>query len=105
MFVGAAKGFHFDFTSVFLRQKDKAMMHIKQMVLMTVTRTLAKVTWSIKEREKGGEGKRDKEGRGENKQQRGQHCKGDILDYEGSSLASDKTELTNLKATIFHTKN
>ena len=81
------------------------MMHIKQMVLMMVTRTLAKVTWSIKERQGGGEGKRDKEGRGENKQQRGQHCKGDILDYEGSSLASDKTELTNLKATIFHTKN
>ena len=76
------------------------------MVLMTVTRTLAKVTWSIKERQEGGEeGKRDKEGRGKNKQQRGQHCKGDILDYEGSSLASDKTELTNLKATIFHTQN
>ena len=66
-------------------------MHIKQMVLMMVTRTLAKVTWSIKERQEGGEGKRDKEGRGKNKQQRGQHCKGDILDYEGSSLASDKT--------------
>ena len=89
MFVGAAEGFHFDFASVFLRQKDKAMMHIKQMVLMTVTRTLAKVTWSIKERQ-GGEGKRDKEGRGKNKQQRGQLCKGDILDYEGSSLANQK---------------
>ena len=80
------------------------MMHIKQMVLMMVTRTLAKVTWSIKERQEGG-GEKGQGGAGENKQQRGQHCKGDILDYEGSSLASDKTELTNLKATIFHTKN
>ena len=65
-------------------------MHIKQMVLMTVTRTLAKVTWSIKETQGGGKGKRDKEGRGENKQQRGQYCKGDILDYEGSLLANQK---------------
>ena len=63
MFVGAAEGFHFDFASVFLRQKDKAMMHIKQMVLMTVTRTLAKVTWSIKERqEEGGRGKGTRRG-------------------------------------------
>ena len=51
-----------------------------------------------------GEGEKGQGGAGENKQQRGQHCKGDILDYEGSSLASDKTELTNLKATTFHTK-
>ena len=65
MFVGAAEGFHFDFASVFLRQKDKAMMHIKQMVLMTVTRTLAKVTWSIKERQEGGEGEKGQGGAGE----------------------------------------
>ena len=66
-------------------------MHIKQMVLMMVTRTLAKVTWSIKERQEGGEGEKGQGGAGENEQQRGQHCKGDILGYEGSSLASDKT--------------
>ena len=64
MFVGAAEGFHFDFARVFLRQKDKATMHIKQMVLMTVTRTLAKVTWSVKERQ-GGRGEKGQGGAGE----------------------------------------
>ena len=41
------------------------MMYIKQMVLMTVTRTLAKVTWSIKERQEGGEGEKGQGGAGE----------------------------------------
>ena len=84
MFVGAAEGFHFDFASVFLRQKDKAMMHIKQMVLMTVTRTLAKVTWSIKERQEGGEeGKRDKEGRGRTSSKEVSTAKGIYLIMKG----------------------
>ena len=83
MFVGAAEGFHFDFASVFLRQKDKAMMHIKQMVLMTVTRTLAKVTWSIKERQEGGRGKRDKEGRGRTSSKEVSTAKGIYLIMKG----------------------
>ena len=64
MFVGDAEGFHFDFASVFFKTKG----HIKQMALMVVTRTLAKVTWSIKERQEGGEGTRRGGGRTSSKE-------------------------------------
>ena len=85
MFVGAAEGFHFDFASkcFFLRQKDKATMHIKQMEFMMLTRTLAKVTWSIKERQGGERGKGTRRGGGRTSSKEVSTAKGIYLIMKG----------------------
>ena len=93
MFVGAAEGFHFDFASVFFKAKGQSDDAYQTNGVDDGDEDTSESYLEYQRKAKrGGEGKRDKEGRGKNKQQRGQHCKGDILDYEGSSLASDKTE-------------